>query len=285
LPGAIGIIVLLFLVNISGIRQSSVMNVIFTIIEATGLALVIYAAFTSIGKVNFLEMPEGGASDIMAAAALAFFAYIGFEEIVKLAEETKNPEKNIPRALFISSFFVIIIYLIVAFCAVSAIPYEQLGKSTSPMADIVETKFGSTGIIIISIIALFATANTILSNMLASSRVLLSMAKQTKILKIFSKVSTKRKTPIPALILILIVMSAFALIGEIETVARIATSFIFVTFIIVNLSVIALRLRDKNLNRPYKIPFSVYNIPLISVFGIIVTLGLLTYDLIKLIGE
>ncbi len=283
LIGSLGIIVLIFVVNISGIKQSSVVNIIFTIIEAGGLLFVIYSAFPSIGKINYIELPPSGYNGILAASALAFFAYTGFQNIVKLAEETINPEKNIPRALFTSSFIVIVIYSLVAVCAVSVIPYDELGKSESPLADLIGKKHGKTGIITISVIALFATANTILSNMLGSSRVLLNMSKETKALKLLSYVSLKRKTPIASLILILIIMCGFALIGNIETIARIATVFIFITFIIVNLSVIVLRIRDKEMVRPYRIPLSIKNIPAMSVLGILTTLVLLSYSIYSLI--
>jgi len=285
LIGSLGIIVLIFLVNISGIKQSSVVNIIFTIIEAGGLLFVIYSAFPSIGKINYMELPPSGYNGILAASALAFFAYIGFEDIVKLAEETKNPEKNIPRALFTASAIVIVIYSLVTVCAVSVIPYEELGKSESPLADIIGKKHGITGVVVISVIALFATSNTILSNMLGSSRVLLNMSKESNALKLLSYVSPKRKTPLAALILILIIMCGFALIGNIETIARIATIFIFITFIIVNLSVIVLRINEKEMVRPYRIPLSIKNIPVISVLGILTTLILLGYSIYSLIND
>ncbi len=282
---ALGIIALIFLVNISGIRESSWINIAFTIIELSGLLLVIYVAFPSIGKIDYTELPAGGVNGLLTASALAFFAYIGFEEIVKLAEETKNPKKNIPRALFSASIIVLIVYSLVAICAVSVIPYADLGKSDSPLADVVNTRFGKTGIIIISVIALFSTSNTILSNMLGSSRVLLSMSKETTWLKRFSYVSKKRKTPVAALVLILIFMCAFALIGKIETVAMIANIFIFITFIVVNLSVIVLRLQDKKLERPFRIPLNVRNIPVISILGILMTILLLTYSIYSLVDQ
>ena len=81
--GALGIIVLIFLLNVSGIRQSSAMNVVFTIIEAGGLLFVIYSAASAIGKIDYLKMPPGGYNDILAAGSLAFFAYMGFEEIAE----------------------------------------------------------------------------------------------------------------------------------------------------------------------------------------------------------
>jgi amino acid transporter len=283
LIASLGIIGLIFLVNVSGVRKSSVVNIILTVIELGGLIFVIYAAFPSIGDVNYTEFTSKGINGLMLASALAFFAYIGFEDIVKLAEETKDPQKNIPIALFGSSIIVFIVYTVVVICAVSVLSVEELADSEKPLADVVKVRFGATGVIVISIIALFSTSNTILSNMLGSSRILFSMAGEVKALKHFAKVSSKRKTPVAALILILLTMLAFALIGKIETIARIATFFIFITFIIVNLSVIVLRRKQKSMERPFRIPLSFKNIPIISVLGIFLTLVLLGYNVYGLV--
>lgn len=285
LLGAFGIIIIVYGVNASGIRESSVVNIIFTLIEAGGLFFVIYAALPYIGKVNYLELPSEGYNGILAASALAFFAYIGFEEIVKLAEETEAPEKNIPQALFISSVIVIAMYIVVAVSAVSVIQYGVLGESGSPLADVIGKDYGKTGVIIISVIALFATTNTILSNMLGSSRVLLNISKEIKAMKFLAYVSPKSKTPLAALTLILVLMGGFALIGNIETIARIATVFIFITFMVVNLAVIVLRIREKDLPRPYRIPLNIKNIPLTSVLGILTTLVLLGYTIYSLVNQ
>jgi len=276
------IIALIFLVNSAGIKQSSTINIIFTIIEVGGLLFIIFSALPEFGKADFVELPPGGMGAVLTASALAFFAYVGFEEIVKLAEETNKPEKAIPRALFITSAIVIVIYTLVALSAVSVVPFEELGRSKSPLADVIQSRFGQTGIVIISVIALFSTSNTILSNMLGASRIFLNMSKETKALKIFSKVSSKRKTPVAALLLILGVMCGFALIGSIETVARIATVFIFITFIGVNLCVIVLRIKKKSMKRHYKVPLNIRNIPVISVLGVLMTLVLLGYNLYSL---
>lgn len=281
--GALAIIMLVYIVNVIGIRESSIMNIIFTVIEAGGLFFVIYAALPYFGTVNYVEVPTEGMNGILAASALAFFAFIGFEEIVKLAEETESPEKNIPKALFIASAIVIVIYFLVAISAVSVIDYQVLGKSSSPLANVIGKDYGKAGMIVISIIALFSTTNTILSNMLGSSRVLLNMAKEAKILKLFSYVSAKRNTPTAVLTLILIIMASFTMIGKIEIIARISTVFIFITFIVVNLSVIVLRIRKKNLPRPYRIPLNIKNIPIVSVMGILTTLVLLGFTLHSLL--
>lgn len=280
---ALGIISLVWLVNISGIRQSSVINIIFTIIEFCGLILVVYIAFPYLGKVNYLEVPAGGFNHVLLGAALSYFAYIGFEEIVKLSEETKSPEKNIPKALFFSSSIVMVVYLVVVVCAVSAIPWQQLGKSKHPLSDIVSGDMGQTGVIIIAVIALFSTTNTILSNMIGSSRVLLHLGKESKKLKWLSFVSSKRKTPVFSLVLVAVLMIAFAAIGKLEIVALIANFLIFITFLFVNVSVIVLRIKQPNVERPYRIPFSVYNLPIPSIIGILLTLILLIYAVYGLI--
>lgn len=284
LAGTLGIISIIFLINVSGIRQGSIVNIVFTVIETAGLLIVIFFGISSIGDVDLFEMPSGGINSIVSAAALAFFGYVGFEEIVKLAEETKNPEKNIPRALIAAGFIVTVVYVLVAICSVSVISFEELAKSNSPLADVIGSSLGRNGVLAITIIALFATSNTILSNMIGSSRVILDMAKETKIMKRLAYVSPKRKTPIGALILIFVTMTLFALIGNIETIARIATMLIFVVFTVVNLTVIVLRIKEKDLKRPFKIALNVRNIPITSVLGILFTLVLLGYTVVELIA-
>lgn len=283
LIGSLSIIVLIFIVNVSGIRQSSTINIIFTIIEISGLILVIIAAFPSIGDANLLEMGVSGQSSILMAAALGFFAFIGFEEIVKLAEETNNPKKVIPKALFFSCAIVTLVYFTVAVSVVSALPSEEFASSQSPLSDVAEQGLGVSAALIITIIALFSTSNTILSNMLGSSRVLYQISKETKLLKPLSKISEKKQTPIFALILILFVMAAFSLIGKIEIIALIANIFIFITFFFVNISVVLLRKSAPETERPFKIPLNIDNIPIISILGLLMTLILLGFNIYSLI--
>ena len=276
---SVGIIGLVWLVNVTGIRQSSVVNIIFTLIEMSGLALVIYVALPYFGEADYFELPPEGFNHVLLASALSFFAYIGFEEIVKLAEETKKPESTISKALFVSSAIVSVVYVTIAMLAVSAIPWEELKESKHPLSDIVDKKFGETGATIIAVIALFSTTNTILSNMLGSSRVMLNMSKEQKWLGKLAYVSPKRKTPVFALIAVAVVMVSFALIGSLETVAFIANLFIFVTFMSVNVSAIVLRKKQARFERPYKIPLNVGDVPVLSVVGVIMTLLLFCYSI------
>ena len=279
---AIGIIVFVWIVNTVGIRQSSVLNIVFTLIELSGLLLVVYVSIPFIGEVDYFQIPDGGVNNILLAAALSYFAFIGFEEIVKLSEEAKKPEKNIPRALFLAGGIVAVVYLTISVCVVSVIPWEALGESKHPLADVVEKDLGRIGVTLISLIALFSTTNTILSNMIGSSRILYRLGADHSSLGFLYSTSDKTKTPVIALIAVAGFMMIFASIGKLETAALIANFFIFVTFLFVNLSVIILRFTKPDSKRPYKVPLTIGKVPIISVAGIILTLLLMGYTIFGL---
>lgn len=282
---AIAIIGIILAINILGIKHSSVVNIIFTILETGGLIFVIYSAAPAIGKINYLELPPEGISGVLAGAAICFFAFTGFEDAVKLAEETKSPEKNIPRALFISSAIVMTIYLCVAFVVVSMIPFGELASSENPLSTVVEKRFGSTGAMIIAIVALFSTSNSLLSNMLGSSRVIYNIGKENKKLSLFAKVLPKRKTPALALIAVAVIAAAFSLIGDVKIAALITNFFVFVTFLIINITVIYLRKTKKELSRPFKIPGNIRGIPVISVVAIFMVTLLMGFTIYSLISS
>ncbi len=231
------------------------------------------------------EVPTpAGFNGIMVAAALSFFAFTGFEDAIKLAEETKHPEKNIPRALFTASGIVILLYLVVVVAAISAVPFEKLAQVKSPLSLITETRYGRSGAIIIAVIALFSTSNSLLSNMLGASRVVYSMAKEKKI-RLLAIILEKRQIPFMALILIAVLTGTLSLIGEIKTVGLIANFFVFITFLIVNTAVIYLRIKDKKTKRPFRIPGNISDIPVISVVAILLTLLLAVFAVYGLIQE
>ncbi len=281
--GASGVILIIWLVNVAGIKQSSVVNIIFTSIEFIGLLMVIYVGIRHIGEVNLFEMPEQGFTGLMIGASLSYFAYVGFEDIVKLSEETKKPEKKIPIALFASSAIVATVYILVAICSVSVLSWQELDKTDHPLSDVVETHMGITGLTIVAFIALFSTSNTILSNMMGSSRVLREMGEESRKLKWLAFVSPKRQIPFTALVFIGLLMIAFAAIGKLETVAFFANFFVLLTFLLVNIAVIILRKKCQDVERPFRIPFNFRNIPLTAVIGIAFTLLLVGYNVYALI--
>ncbi len=274
---AVLLIGILSFVNFFGIRESSWTNIVFTIIEAAGLALIIYLGFTftTAEPINYFENPFG-ISGISLAFVLIFFAFIGFEDIVNIAEETKNPKKVLPRAIILSISITAIIYILVSLSAIRVLSWQELGSSLAPLADVAERALGSTGQLTMSLIALFATANTVLIILLAGSRILYGMAVQHSLPLLLGKVHFKTKTPWVAVLAIMLISTIFVFIENIVTVANITVFAIVITFAMVNLSVILLRYREPTLERPFRTPINIGKFPILSLFGVIISAYMMT---------
>lgn len=277
---AILLILFLSLVNSWGIKESVRLNVALTLTEILGLVLVILFGARFFGSVNYFEAPLG-VRGIVTAATLIFFAFIGFESIAKIGEETKDPERTLPRALVLALIISTILYVVVALSVVSVMPYDQLASSTSPIADVALKAQGPEAYFILSVIALFATANTVLIILIATSRIAYGMAKESSLPKIISKVHRRRGTPWVAILLTMIISTLFAFLGDIELVANVTNFTIFLVFIAVNLALISLRRRGSNKNEVFKSPFTVKNVPVLAVFGALSSfIMLLQFDLL-----
>jgi len=266
---AILIIVILSLVNFFGIRESSSMNVVFTVIEAVGLIIVIWAGFTTNStNLNYFEMSHGF-SGIFSAFALVFFAYVGFENIVNVAEEVKNPKKVLPRAIILAVAVTAVIYILVAVSAVRVLSWQDLSNSTAPLADVIRKSLGNQWGFGILIIALFATTNTILMMLVSGSRILYGIARDKALPLFFSRVHEKRKTPWVGVIVIGALSACFVFVGDIGIVADISVFSIIMVFVLVNLSLIWLRYKSTNVVREFKSPINVGKFPVLAVLGIV----------------
>lgn len=250
-----------------GIKESVWFVVICTLIEASGLLLVILLGIPYLGKVNYIDLPFGF-KGVFEAASLIFFAYIGFEGIVKMSEETKNPEKTIPRGLLLSIFISTLIYVLVAISAVSVIGWKGLNESEAPLAQIAFAALGKNAFIILSLIALFATANTVLLTLLGSSRIMYGMADSLSLPNSLAAVHNSRRTPWLAILLTMLLAMVFVLPGNITFVAKATNFLIFLTFIIINAAVIILRFKEPQLERPFNVPISISKVPIFPVLGL-----------------
>lgn len=270
MPVAVAALILLSGVIFSGIRQSAAVAIVFTLIEAAGIVGMIIIGFPYIGSVDYLVMPLGIAG-VFQASALIFFAYQGFEEIVKLSEETVEPERTIPKGLIIAIAVTVILYIAVSIAIVSIGGYEAVAGSPNPFAMIAEKSFAGGGVIF-TIIALFATANTALLMMLASSRIIYGMAKKKRLPKVFAKVHQRTRTPSWSVAAVLVASLIFLLPGNIRDVALIANFTLFITFAVINGAVIGLRFKMPDKKRPYRVPITIGKIPVPAVFGILTCL-------------
>lgn len=271
------LIVGLSIVNFLGIRESSTLNIVFTLVEVAGLGIVIYLGFFSgnLQHINYLEMPFG-MQGVFSGFVLIFFAFIGFEDIVNISEETKNPRRIIPKAIFFSVLITGILYILVSLASIQIIPWNDLGKSVAPLADVTGKVLGVNGTALLSAIALFATTNTVLIILLSGSRMLYGLSSHGSLHDMFSKIHFKTKTPWVAIVTIMIASILFVTIGNIITVANITVFLLVIVYSMVNLSVIVLRLREPNIERPFKVPFSIRNYPILSIIGLGSTLFMLT---------
>lgn len=267
--GAILLLGALSFINFYGIRESSWTNIIFTIVEVSGLVIIIYIGFTfaTPEPVEYFESPSG-LSGIVIAFVLIFFAFVGFEDMANVAEEVKKPSRTIPKAIILSIAITGVIYILVALAAVRVVNWQELGASAAPLASIAERAFGSGGHAILSSIALFATTNTVLIILIAGSRMLYGMSRDLSLPAILSKIHFKTKTPWVAVVGIMVASMAFAFVGDIVLVANIAVFAIVITFAMVNLSVIVLRYTEPTIDRPFRVPFNIGKFPILPLFGL-----------------
>jgi len=266
---AIGLLGILSLVNFIGIRESAWTNTIFTIIEAGGLILIIIIGFTVLNPepVNYSESPSGF-TGIAIAFVLIFFAFIGFEDMANVAEEVKNPRKNLPRAIILSVLISGILYILVSLAVVRVVNWEELATSSAPMAMVAERGLGSEAHIILSSIALFAITNTVLITLIAGSRIFYGMAREKVFPSTLEKIHFKTKTPWVAVLVILITSIGFTFIGDIVIVANITVFAIVITFASVNLAVIVLRYTEPDIERKFKVPLNIGKFPILPLFGL-----------------
>jgi len=277
----IGLLFAMTVINYMGIKESATMNLIFTAIESAGLLIIIVLGIKHLGSVNLLEMPNG-MQGVFQATALIFFAYIGFEAVVKFAEETKNPEKNIPRGVLLSLLFSTIVYVLVAIAAVSIMPWFDLSTSQAPLADVAAVSLGVYAFILLGIIALFSTANTVLMDLVTVSRMAYGIAVKKALPNFLTKVHGKTKTPHVAIFTVFIITVCFMFIRDLEKIANIADLLLFIVFILVNVAVIVYRYKRPNVKRPFKMPLNIGKFPVLALFGLITSFMMIYFVLLNL---
>jgi basic amino acid/polyamine antiporter, APA family len=268
IAGALLVILLMSAINVVGIKEAAWFNTVSTFIEFAGLVIIIVIGFKYVGTVNLLELPNG-VSGIFSSAALVFFAFLGFESIIKLAEETKNPEKTIPKAILLSIGITSVVYVMVAISAVSVVGWQALSQSDAPLSLVAATALGGISGPVLAVIALFSTANTILLSLITSSRQIYGMSKQKSLPKFLSHISGKTRTPILAILVATLVAVIFTLIGDIGIVANITNIFLFITFGAVNLALIILRYKAPKMKRAFRLPLNIGKFPVIPLIGVL----------------
>ncbi len=267
-----------------GISESVYTITIITLIEIAGLLLVIFIAGDNLA--SFSErwqefLPKANAADwekILLGAFLAFFAFIGFEDMVNVAEEAKRPEKDMPKAIFISVIVLTVMYMIVAVIGGLGLTPEQLENSDAPLADILAQK-GENYPKIISAIGLIAIVNGVLVQIVMGARVLYGMAEKELAPSLFGEVNSTTRTPVWSTVFMTVIILALALAFNLEALAKATNYVLIIVFIMVNLSLIFIKRQSPN-------PEKVNTVPLIiPVLGAIFSLGILIFQAWTTIAE
>jgi APA family basic amino acid/polyamine antiporter len=306
---AMAVIAILSAVSFYGISKSIRISTIFTFVELAGLIIIIIAGFwfSSITSVNFYEMPKksnisthiAALGAILSSAGLIFFAYFGFENIVNIADETKNPSRTIPKALLISIIATTIIYILVALSTSALVGWKELSLSEAPLASAAEKAFGNQGVIMLSLIALFATSNTSLMMLISASRIIYGMARNrggdynsppfhssSVFPSSLARVHHLQRTPWIAIIITMVIamLTVGFSLGDISGIANISVFGIFLVYASVNLCLIWFRFKKPSVKRPFLSPLNIGNFPILSGIGLLTSIIMLfqfNFEIIK----
>jgi APA family basic amino acid/polyamine antiporter len=263
---AVGLLAAVSLVAMGGVKQSARLTMALSAIQVGGLVLVVAIGAPHVGEVDLLSGP--GLGGVLSAAALVFFAFLGFDEVITLAEETRDPTRTVPRALLLALGLSTALYVAVAAAAVSVLGAEALAASPRPLADVMAHVMGARGATVVAAIAIVTTTNTTLLVMTAAARVVYGMAKAGAMPPALARVHPASGAPVRASIATAVLAAGFAQLGEFAVIAAVTDFAVYVVFLAVNATVIVLRRTRPALARPFATPLSVAGVPVLPILGL-----------------
>ncbi|RWZ51457.1 APC family permease [Labedella phragmitis] len=263
----IAFVVLLALVNFLGITESVVANLIMTIIEVSGLVIVVVIGIIHVsqGGADFGVLVQFDTGEtfpifaLVAGVALAFFAMTGFENAANVAEETVDPARTFPRALVGGMVAAGFIYVLVAICAALVVPVDMLAESDAALLEVVRAGILpiSVGVMVVifAIIAMVAITNTTLVAVVTQSRILYGMAREDIVPSVFGRIHRTRRSPWVALLFAAVIVVALLVVGSllndaigidvVTTLANVTVVFLLFIYGLVIVSALKLRRSDE----------------------------------------
>jgi APA family basic amino acid/polyamine antiporter len=248
IPAAVVFLALVAALNARGISESVKSNVVMTVIEVSGLLIVIVAVAVmvghgrgDIGRVG--EFPAGStpALAILGGAIIAYYSFVGFETSANVAEEIRNPSKVYPAALFGALITAGVVYVLVGIASAVALAPSELSQSSGPLLDVVSATGVGIPAWVFSAIALIAVANGALLTMIMASRLSFGMAEHGLLPRALTRVLPQRGTPWVAIVSTTAVAMLLTLVGDLSTLAETVVLLLLVVFISTNVSVLILR--------------------------------------------
>ena len=257
-----------------GIQEAMWVNILCTVVSIAGLVLVVAVGMSYWGSVDYLETPPTSGGDqtfliVIQGAVLAFFAFIGFEDMYNVAEEVREPETTIPIGLISAMLIAALVYVAVAITAVSVVPWQDLAAAPGPITEVVARAAPWIPPILFTAITVFAVANTGLVNFVTASRLLYGMARQNLLPDHLGKIHRHRRTPHIAILVLFLILVPLALMGTIAELAAATVLLLLTVFSVVNGALFILKGRKGEPPGRFEIP------RIIPAMGFLVCLGLI----------
>ena len=238
-------------VNFRGVGESVKINVVLTCVELTGLLIIIVIGLWAIGAgtgdlgraFEFNTSADGGIMwGVIAGTTLAFFAMVGFEDSVNMAEETKDPSRIFPKVLLGGLLLTGLVYVLVSISAIALVSPEELGDGETPLLKVVQAGAPGFPLGLFGIITMFAVANSALINMLMASRLIYGMSREHVLPTVLGKVHATRRTPYIAIgFTTLLAFALIAFVGEVPALGGTTALLLLCVFTVVNVAVLVLR--------------------------------------------
>ncbi len=232
-----------------GILQSVWLATLITLLSIAGLLIVVFLARDALWTVGerwqelVPPLELGAWTGITFGAFLAFYAFIGFEDMVNVAEEVREPRRTLPLAIYSALILAVLLYVLVALVTVLAVDVETLAVSTAPLVDVVAAAGSGDAGRLIAAFSLLSVTNSALAQIIMASRILYGMSRDAALPTWFSKVSPRTKTPVRATLFTGLIVLLFALALPLVTLAEITSFVIILVFALINASYFRLRLR------------------------------------------
>ncbi len=259
-------------INYRGVKESgNTQNLITAILMAILLGFVIWGAI-NVKPGNLTPFFPYGGGEILPVTALVFVSFIGFGEIAAVAEEVKNPGKNLPRALFGSVIIPTLLYVAVILVAAGILPLEGVLNMEAPIVEAARVFAGGFGALAVTFAALMATASSANASVLASSRISFAMGRDKILPELFNDIHEKYYTPSKAILLTGGITIVLILAADVETLSSSAGVLTLVNYALVNISLIGLRINPPENYRPsYMAP----GYPYIQIIGAVSSAGVI----------
>ncbi len=273
----IGLLAAMASLALWGISQSLTAAAVFTVVELAGLgAIIVFAPAdpVTLAVAAYERAPPFDAAVVTGLSAsmlLAFFAFIGFEDMVNVVEEVRRPERTMPRAIFLTLALTMILYVWIALIAVYAIPPDRLGESDAPLARLIGATAGG-GETLLSLVAITAVLNGVIIQLVMASRILYGLSRQGYLPALVGRVSPVTRTPVIATLLVCAVIAAFGLSLDLASLAATTSSLTLAAFALVNLSLWRIKGNSPRVEGAFWVP------RFVPALGFAASAGFLAYD-------